>query len=459
MCKLRDSWHSLPVTVYGSQLSPGQTVLLGSSSGPPPPKEFFRNLLPQFEQIIYPFNPAVSPVDIFAAIDAMDESFEDAALVYAFGATTAFLTETSATMHGDAASQMNELLQYSLEAHRRVDLGPDSFIRLDETPLITNKRIMTCIYLEIAMMPLKFYDRSFGHLREAITMIQVVQTRQRSAETLRGADLIMFQRLYWEAYIHERFLTIASGFPSILPPLKSGVPMRDPIIAAHIQIGFDRIIELFTILDDVFLSNWDGREDRAMQITVDWIESKQVQLDQHEINAAESERELRFSGHDGFTELQHADLFITRLWIRTLLWQLALSKGFLRLAPAHTHEGLSLQFPALRLTTQLRSLVSRLDSIASISTQGSGILQKLFEITSTIADVLAVSVNQPSMESHIGDFLYIARFLINFERMRDKHRVYLQEKMDTLRGSYPGLPFSPVPLGALSQASSPMDQR
>ncbi|CRK38872.1 hypothetical protein BN1723_018706, partial [Verticillium longisporum] len=92
----------------------------------------------------------------------------------------------------------------------------------------------------------------------------------------------------------------------------------------------------------------------------------------------------------------------------------------------------------------LRSLVSRLDSIASISTQGSGILQKLFEITSTIADVLAVSVNQPSMESHIGDFLYIARFLINFERMRDKHRVYLQEKMDTLRGSYPGLPFSPL---------------
>ncbi|KAG7144980.1 putative transcriptional regulatory protein like [Verticillium longisporum] len=93
--------------------------------------------------IIYPFNPAVSPADIFAAIDAMDESFEDAALVYAFGATTAFLTETSATMHGDAASQMNELLQYSLEAHRRVDLGPDSFIRLDETPLITNKRTMT----------------------------------------------------------------------------------------------------------------------------------------------------------------------------------------------------------------------------------------------------------------------------------------------------------------------------
>ncbi|KAM0331501.1 hypothetical protein ACHAQA_003178 [Verticillium albo-atrum] len=388
----------------------------------------------------------------------MDGSFEDAALVYAFGATTAFLTQTADAMHGDAATQMNDLLQYSLEAHRRVDLRPDSFVRLDEALVVTNKRIMTCIYLEIAMMAFKLYDRSFSHLREAITMIQVVQARQRGEQAIQGIELITFQRLYWEVYIHERFLTIASGFPSILPPLKTGVPLRDPIIPAHIQFGFDRITQLFIILDDVFLSHWDGRDDMATKITIDWIESKQVQLDQHEINTAESERGLRFSGHDGFTELQHADLFITRLWIRTLLWQLALSKGFLRSASSNAHVGLSLQFPALRLTTQLRSLVSRLDSIASISTQGSGILQKLFEITSTIADVLAVSVHQGNMDSHIDDFLYIAKFLVNFERMRDKHRVYLQEKMDTLRRSYPGLPFSPLPMGGLSQVSSPLDQ-
>lgn len=435
---------------------------------PPQTADFLRSLLPAFEVLVYPFSPAVSPADMAATIDAMDENLEDAALAYAFGAATTFLTATSPTMHGDIASRVSDLLRCSLEAHKRVDLRLDDRGRLDEDWPVSVKRIMTCIYLEISMMPFKLFDRSFHFIREAITMIQTVQARRAGdahAAVMRGADLRAFQRLYWEAYIHERFLTIASGFPSVLPPLPSGVPIPDPTAPPHVEAGFNRLIHLFLILDDTFLSHWDGRasgSNNGSNITVDWIEAKQVQLDQDEINAAEAEHELRRLGNGGLSELQHADLFITRLWMRTLLWQLALANGLLRSDPSRTtHEGLSLRFPALRLSTQLRSLVSRLDSIASISTQGSGILQKLFEITSTIADVLAVSsVHQGDLDTHIEDFLFVARFLMHFERVRDRQKAYLLEKIDVLRTSHPTVLFPDLPVpgggGAGSQASTPM---
>jgi hypothetical protein len=144
------------------------------------------------------------------------------------------------------------------------------------------------------------------------------------------------------------------------------------------------------------------------------------------------------AGHAGFTELQRADLFITRLWLRTLLWQLALSQGLLRSGASDTtHEGLSLQFPASRLSIQLRSLVDRLDSIVSIATQGSGIIQKLFEIASTIADVLALPAGhhqaEDGLRSHVKDFLYVVNFLLDLGLMRENQKEYLREKYHMLQ--------------------------
>ncbi|CAG5184518.1 uncharacterized protein ALTATR162_LOCUS10949 [Alternaria atra] len=416
--------------------------------------DFFFALLPQFEELVYPFSPAMSAKDIVASVSAMYDNFENAALVYAYAAATTFLSQTSDTLHGDVAMQLNELVQYSLEAHKRAEITLDDQGRLDEKPAPTNKRIMTCIYLEIAMMAFKRFDRSFSILREAITMLQVRQVMMRDRPAP-PADFLAYQRLYREAWIHERFLTITSGYPSVLAPLVPARPAADPNTPMHIEAGFNRLIHLFSILDDTFLASWHGHDNT---ITAGWIEAKQVQLDQDEIDAAEAERDLWNRGHTGLSERQHADLFITRLWLRTSLWQLALSNGFLRFAPSRdTHEGLSLLFPVQRLTTQLHSLVSRLDSIASISSQGSGILQKLFEVTSTIADVLALypARNQEDggwvrggaattegggsgsgLDSHIEDFGYVARFLLSFEGVRETQKVYLREKLEMLHQSH-----------------------
>lgn len=298
------------------------------------------------------------------------------------------------------------------------------------------------------MMAFKRFDRSFSLLREAITMLQTLKADQAIPE---GPEGIKYQRLYWEAFIHERFLTIASSYPSVLPPLGSGLPDHDHALPPHIELGFNRLVSLFKILDRQFLSYWTQDEDELIPVlTSNWVEKKQAQLDKDEREAMQAESELRASGRGGLTELQHADLFVTRLWVRTIVWQLALSHGLLRSGPLRDHhEGLSLHFPAQRLSTQLRALASRLESLSSIGTQGSGIVQKLFEITSTIADVLALSLGHGltdhEVNSQVEDLFFLVRFLFNFERIRDHQKDYLREKLNILRYKYPAVALHELP--------------
>lgn len=404
-------------------------------------REFFIRLLPKYEEIVYPFNPILAPSDIAATIDNMEHSLEDQALVYAFASVTTFLAQRWDDTDDLKMLRMDELMLKSLDAHRMADLRVGSDGHMVEEPQVSINRIMTCVFLEVSMMAFRRFSRSFCLLREAITMIQIFQIDKHAKSNL---DASKYQRLYWEAYIHERFLTIAAGYPSILRPLPSGFPTSDPSIPAHVELGFNRLIALFLVMDEPLLAYWQGEQQSNINITAEWIENKQMLLDEDESSAIAAEEELQNTGRGSLTELQHTDLFITRLWLRILVWQLALSRGLLWSSlPNNVHEGLSLHFPAQRLSTQLRSLVSRLNSIASIGTQGSGIIQKLFEITSTIADVLALplgcdqEIEQAS--THVEDFIFLVKFIFQFEQIREQQKIYLREKMELLRQLYPAV--------------------
>lgn len=411
---------------------------------PPYPPEFFAALFSHFDSLVWPVNPIITAEELRGAIANMHASSVDAALAWAFASATTFLTTSSRTLQdSQEASKIDDLMQRSLEAHKQADLVMGDGGRMLEEHPVTVKRIVTCIFLEISMMAFKRFERSFALLREAITMIQIFKVRGWPATAQETSRL---QRLYWEAYIHERFLTIASGYPSILPPLDTGLPLHDPSLPPHIEEGFNRLISLFKVLDTKFLKYWQEQQGPARSdVTVEWIESKQAQLDRDEIEAADVDQLLRARGKGSLSEFQHADLFVTRLWLRTILWQVALSNGLLSSVPRQdAHEGLSLEFPAQRLAVQLQNLVSRLGSVASISTQGSGIVQKLFEITSTVGEVLALPVGNSRpvgemMEARVADFVVLVGWLSQFERIREEQRQYLEEKLNVLKALYPGI--------------------
>jgi hypothetical protein len=317
---------------------------------------------------------------------------------------------------------------------------------------MTVKRVMVGIWNEISLMAFKRFDRSFASLRESITMIQMLNIHQYTEDNTCGLTLREIsrrQRMYWEAYIHERFLCIMSGFPCTMIPLRTGLPITDPDMPPYVTVGFNRLIRLFQIMDPPLLAHWTAQTmPDAPTMTAEWIERKQAQLDADEVETADAVRDLAATaGPAGaLREEQHVDLFVTRVWLRTLVWQLALSHGLLRSAiPRDAHEGFSLHFPAQRLSAQLRGLVSRLENTSSIVTHGSGLLQKLFEITSTVADVLALprgpGQTQEEARARLEDFLFLVRFTFGFERTQKHQRDYLREKLEALREMYTVVDF------------------
>ncbi|KAM3539179.1 hypothetical protein ARSEF1564_007901 [Beauveria bassiana] len=453
---------------------------------------YFLGYLALYEEQIYPVNPVLSRDEMRAAIHNMNASFQDRALVYAFAAITINLTQTLLTTQSDTLTEIATLMSLAIQVHRQAETLRDNctaWTRLDAGPSgasvkfgelsVNFKRIMTCVFLEICMMAFKRWDRSLMLLREAITMIQVLNVHQYDAMTFDGSQIDVFdakdggppahanpaevtvhagmrprdvfrlRRVYWEVYIHERFLSTVTGYPCVTLAL-TAVPINDPCIPAHVDLGFNRLVNLFRVLDGPFLAHWTAQKDPTQSVpkmTAAWIETKQAELDRDEDGAAISEQRLVHTGRGRFTEIQHVDLFVTRVWLRTLVWQFALHHGLLRSAPPRdTHEGLSLHFPAQRLSSQLRALVARLGNVSSIVTHGSGILQKLFEITSTVADVLALPLGPGQTEeearARLQDFEFLVRFLFSFERIDKTQRDYLREKLGILGRQYTVVDFA-----------------
>ena len=135
--------------------------------------------------------------------------------------------------------------------------------------------------------------------------------------------------------------------------------------------------------------------------------------------------------------MQQADLIITRQWLRTLVWQLAMSN--ILLSSDSSSESLTLTFP-LRLSNQLRLFLARM-SHESVGIHGSGILSKLFEITDTIADVV-IHLPQASTEDtlqRVDDILFLKRFIFSFPRIQNVHKRILMQKFERMKEVYPDL--------------------
>lgn len=402
---------------------------------------FFIGMLAKYEEQVYPGSPIITSYEVRQAIDNMHANLDDAAFVYAVGAVT--INMTTPTVQGEAGAKMTELIRLSLSAYRRAQSMADVHNgRLTEMRT-TFRRIMTCVFLAVSMMAFGRLDRCFAMLREAMTTVQMIQVQQcsHSAVPLEPRDVPKFQRVYWQVFIHERFLTILSGFPCIMTPLPAGLPVRDPSIPAHIDVGFNRLIRLFQIVDGPLLLYWSAQQNPAQPVAgvcLQWIEGKQAQLDQDEAGASEAERGLIDSGRGTLTELQHVDLLVTRLWMRTLLWQFGLMHHLFRSAPQH--EDLAIHLQVYRLSAQLRNLVSHLENVSTVVTHGIGLVQKIFEITSTVADVLALPLSygqtQEDVRSRIQDFVFLVRFLFSFERAEREQRDYLREKLEGLQQQY-----------------------
>ena len=280
------------------------------------------------------------------------------------------------------------------------------------------------MFIHNCLMTMQASDAAFHYMRDSISAIQVL--RIDSADTMRSlpvSERARRQRLYWQAFIHERFVAILDYRQAVLPPLES-LPEEDPTLPIAVHEGFNQIIKLFRLLDPDFLKNWLGSHGN---VTSTWIEEKSRELDGDDEGDAQ--------GMALLSTMQRADLAITREWLRTLVWRLAMSKTLL--SSRSSKECLSLLFP-VRLSQTLRQQVAGM-SRNDIEVHGSSIVQKLFEITDTIADVL-IHVPAPTLEEtalRIEDYLFILDFVLRFPTLDQTRRSILMEKLERLQTMFP----------------------
>lgn len=408
----------------------------GESSNDAPTLDaaFYSSFLHDYEKSVYPVNPIISPPEVRASINEMCFSREARAFVYSYVAVTINLTHCEPEAAHETSAQVLYWVTETIKARELI--MPDK--------MITVRNNMTSQFLHICFMSLRNLDTAFYYLRESITMIQMQRIDQPSAmKSFSLPERARRQRLYCEAAVHERFVAIVDCRPIVLPPLPH-LPEDDPTLPRTIQDGWTQIIKLFSLIDSEFVDNWLSTTANSTTVTLSWIENKHKQID---AELADGNEEL-----SRLSDMQQADLIITKHWLRTLVWQMAMSK--LLLSSAASKESMSLLFP-VRLSVQLRSLVTKL-SREAIEIHGSGIQQKLSEVTNTIADVI-MTVPAATMDETAGradDFMFLINFLFSLPRFDGKQRDILQRKLEQLQSMFPYSANTPdsttrLPIGAV----------
>ncbi|KAF1954003.1 hypothetical protein CC80DRAFT_506834 [Byssothecium circinans] len=402
--------------------------------------QFFLDLIPNYVEGVYPVQPVITEAELRDYIHIMEADLEVQSFIFAFGACTLNLTRTGDERTEEVTRTIEHLMNYSIQTMKPAYKSFHSSVM----------RAMQSMFIHNCLMSMSASDAAFHYLRDSISAVQLL--RIDSPETMAPLpphERSRRQRLYWQAFIHERFVAILDYRNAILPPLDN-LPEDDPTIPLQIHEGFNQIIKLFSLLDRDFLKNWLGSQ--GGRVTSTWIEAKSRQLEGDEEDNA---RELA-----KLTTMQRADLAITREWLRTLVWRLAMSQTLL--SDRSSKECLSLLFP-VRLSQNLRQQVTSM-SRQDIEIHGSSITQKLFEITDTIADVLihVPAATLAEIAQRIEDYLFVLDFVLQFPTLDQTRRSILLEKLERLQGMFPEVcstTSSPnMPLDLQSPSSDPWYQ-
>ncbi|KAL3484728.1 putative C6 finger domain protein [Aspergillus germanicus] len=175
--------------------------------------------------------------------------------------------------------------------------------------------------------------------------------------------------LFWLLLISERAHAIRRHRPITLQVTHDSPVLHDAPTDAF-RIGFRCLAELYRPFDQTFLSRWNGTDPSSSRELL-------IQLEEHLQQAVPADLEL--------SDMLLADLRVSQQWLRTMIWQLATSSGFLSSAPSHPCLGFA--YP-LQIARDL-SLATWKLSKESMETHGVGLVEKMFEITCTLTDVMA----------------------------------------------------------------------
>ncbi|KAF2157664.1 hypothetical protein K461DRAFT_264535 [Myriangium duriaei CBS 260.36] len=375
------------------------------------PNIYFMELLPDYVKTVYPVNPVISEHEVRDCIARMPMGDpETLAFLYSYAALTVNLSHID---RPDTKDQVSSLLASALE-HKR----PLSHLERAPSAL----RIVTCVFIEICYLSLRRIDLAMIYLREAIGMLIMLKVHVPDVMAkIDRVERIRLERLYWECFIHERFSAVAYDKDVILDELPH-LPEHDHMLSYQIHYGWIYTIQTFKVIDKDFVRYWLTRDTPPHE----WVRQRHRILEDSqwkiEINVLPT--------------MQQADIIVTRQWLRTILWQIAIRHMIL----SSGRVGSSVdETPSLTLPLQLsKELKLFLESFSheEVSVHGTGIVFKLFEITNAIVDVILQLPDAPGQDTRerLEDLLVLKRLILGFPKLEKMHRKILEQKFDKIRG-------------------------
>ncbi|KAF2121698.1 hypothetical protein BDV96DRAFT_564755 [Lophiotrema nucula] len=247
----------------------------------------------------------------------------------------------------------------------------------DHLENVTIWSLLSSFFLHVYSADIGRMTASTVLLGEAITKAHIVGLHKTSHyETLSVEQQQHHLRIYWLLFVTERAHSIQHDIPTMLkrtPDLPQLADLND----GSINPAFLQLCRLFHILDVTITADPSTARDA-------------LALAQQQLSDDVASRGLQ-------NELQRADISMTQQWMRIYLWQHAL--GVTNLSSTNPEDEFSFSFPAKVAQSVLGYLTSL--SRESLEAHGPGMETKLFDIASSLADVM-ICVPRLNREPHFG---------------------------------------------------------
>ena len=232
--------------------------------------------------------------------------------------------------------------------------------------------VHTSFFLFAALFSLGRDNSAWFHIREAMTVLQLQRFHEEDTYTsiADSQHATYCRRTFWLLFITERAYALQRHRPLTLQRTID-LPTVNPGPEATILSGFLDLVSLFQNFDDTFISLWNLSPSKSPTSLQSLVHIQDI---------------LKFSLPDisDRTEIQQADLLVSRQWLKTMVWQLCVTKGLL--SSSTTIESMSFQYPVTIARDVV--LVSRVLPPKAFEANGVGILEKVFDIGCSLADVL-----------------------------------------------------------------------
>ncbi|OGM47893.1 C6 transcription factor [Aspergillus bombycis] len=223
-------------------------------------------------------------------------------------------------------------------------------------------------------------SESLLHLREAISMAQIMGLhRESSYNSLSFEEEQLRRRVLWLLFVTERGVCILHRYPVTLKTNISA-PVIDENDESHVLPAFLKLLSLFQIFEKSGMFDIIQDEHSELQPGVNSV----GRVDWPFLEGLQRNLQDGSTLFDRISDVQKADLCVTRHWMRMILWKLS-PKGYLGSSPS-ADRSMSLCFP-LNVAKELVSIVSQLPRSA-VEAHGLGMELKIYEIANSLADAM-----------------------------------------------------------------------